>query len=162
MFRWVLALAAAVIAVDQATKWWAESVLAGEPIPVLGDLLVLRLTYNPGAAFSIGTGYTWLFAVFAAIAVVVVARLAWRVRSRLWAVAFGLILGGAATHLIDRLAREPGFGRGHVVDFIDYAGLFVGNVADIALVTGVGLAVVLNLRGVAITKRDVVGSPPDR
>ncbi len=161
MFRWVLALAALVVAVDQATKWWAESTLAGESIPVLGDLLVLRLAYNPGAAFSIGTGYTWLFAIFAAVAVVVVARMALRVQSRGWAVALGLILGGASTHLIDRLARKPGFMRGHVVDFIDYAGWFVGNVADIALVGGVAIAVLLNLRGIQITRRDPVESPPN-
>ncbi|WP_117212963.1 signal peptidase II [Allorhizocola rhizosphaerae] len=161
MFRWVLAIAAAVVGVDQATKWWAESVLADESIPVLGDLLVLRLTYNPGAAFSIGARYTWLFAIFAAVAVGVVVRLARNARTRGWAVALGLILGGAATHLIDRLAREPGFMLGHVVDFIDYGGLFVGNVADIALFVGVTLAVLLNLRGSQITRRDTVDFPPN-
>src|SRR5918998_438862 len=50
-----------------------------------------------------------------------------------WAVALGMLLGGAVGNLADRLAREPGFGRGHVVDFLDYAGFFVGNVADIAI-----------------------------
>ncbi|WP_233624896.1 signal peptidase II [Actinoplanes sp. ATCC 53533] len=59
-------------------------------------------------------------------------------------------LGGATTHLLDRLLREPGPGRGRVVDFIDYFGFFIGNIADIALVAGVGLAVLLQLRGVTL------------
>jgi signal peptidase II len=148
LFPAVLGLAAVIVLVDQLTKWWAVSALTGRaPINVLGELLRLRLTYNPGAAFSIGTEYTWVLAVIAAAAVVAITYISRRVRSRAWAVGLGLILGGATTHLLDRLLREPGFARGHVVDFIDY-GPFVGNVADIALVGGVALIFVLNLRGV--------------
>ncbi|MBM0205377.1 signal peptidase II [Micromonospora sp. STR1s_5] len=88
--------------------------------------------------------------MFAAAAVVAVTVVAWRVASRAWAVALGLVLGGAVTHLLDRLFREPGFARGHVVDFIDYAGFFVGNVADIALVVGVGIIMLLNVRGIPL------------
>ncbi|MEU4551987.1 signal peptidase II [Micromonospora violae] len=151
MFRAVVLIAAVVLAADQATKYWAESALSdGQTITVLGELLQLHLVYNPGAAFSIGTAYTWIFAVFAAAAVVAVTVVARRVTSRAWAVALGLVLGGAATHLLDRLFREPGFARGHVVDFIDYAGFFVGNVADIALVVGVGIVMLLNVRGVPL------------
>ncbi|WP_327035500.1 signal peptidase II [Micromonospora ureilytica] len=151
MFRAVVLIAAVVLAADQLTKYWAESTLSGgQTITILGDLLQLRLLYNPGAAFSIGSAYTWIFAVFAAAAVVAVTVVAWRVTSRAWAVALGLVLGGAATHLLDRLFREPGFARGHVVDFIDYAGFFVGNVADIALVVGVGIVMLLNVRGVPL------------
>jgi signal peptidase II len=135
--------------VDQATKWWAVSALTGaEPVRVLGELVQFRLLYNPGAAFSIGTGFTWVFAGFAAVAVIVIAYISRRVQSRAWMVALGLLLGGAFTHLLDRLFREPGFARGHVVDFIDYAGFFVGNVADIALVAGMALTLLLSLRGV--------------
>lgn len=147
LFPMVLALAAGVVAVDQLTKWWAEGLAGRAPINVIGELLRLRLTYNPGAAFSIGTEYTWVLTLFAAAAVVAISYLARRVASRAWAVGFGLMLGGAATHLLDRLFREPGFARGHVVDFIDY-GPFVGNVADIALVVGVALIFVLSLRNV--------------
>ncbi|MFE0526263.1 signal peptidase II [Micromonospora parva] len=151
MFRVVVLIAAVVLAADQLTKYWAESALSGgQTITVLGDLLQLRLVYNPGAAFSIGSAYTWIFAVFAATAVVGVTVVALRVTSRAWAVALGLVLGGATTHLLDRLFREPGFARGHVVDFIDYAGFFVGNVADIALVVGVGIVMLLNVRGIPL------------
>ncbi|MBB5868355.1 signal peptidase II [Allocatelliglobosispora scoriae] len=148
LFPMLLALAAGLVAVDQLTKWWAVAALTGRaPIDVIGELLRLRLTYNPGAAFSLGTEYTWVLTLFAAVAVVVIAYVARRVASRAWAVGFGLMLGGAFTHLLDRLFREPGFARGHVVDFIDY-GPFVGNVADIALVVGVALIIVLNLRNI--------------
>lgn len=150
----MLLLALVVVVLDQATKWWAVSALTGaEPVRVIGDLIKLRLLYNPGAAFSIGTGFTWVFAVFAGIAVITIAYVARRVRSRAWVVALGLLLGGAFTHLLDRLFRQPGFARGHVVDFIDY-GLFVGNVADIALVTGMALMLLLSLRGVRLSPEE--------
>lgn len=152
-YAMVLALAAGLVAVDQLTKWWAESALAGRaPVDVVGELLQLRLAYNPGAAFSIGTEYTWVLTLIAAAAVATIAYVARRVRSRGWVVGLGLMLGGAATHLLDRLLREPGFMRGHVVDFIDY-GPFVGNVADIALVAGVALMMVLNLRDIPLAGR---------
>ncbi|MGY1640453.1 signal peptidase II [Geodermatophilus sp. SYSU D00703] len=145
---WVLGVAAAVLVADQATKVWAESVLAdGRRIDLAGDLLGLRLLYNPGAAFSIGSGATWLFTIVSGVAVVALAWYSRRVTSTAWAIALGLLLGGGVTHFGDRLLRAPGFGRGHVVDFIDYADWFVGNVADIALFCGVLLALVLSLRG---------------
>ena len=109
MFRAVVLIAAVVLAADQATKYWAESALSdGQTITLLGDLLQLRLVYNPGAAFSIGAAYTWIFAVFAAAAVVAVTVVAWRVTSRAWAVALGLVLGGATTHLLDRSSGSRG------------------------------------------------------
>ncbi|MEV0902797.1 signal peptidase II [Actinoplanes sp. NPDC049802] len=151
-FRLVSALAAFVIVADQLSKFWAVEALTGRaPVAVVGDLIELRLIYNPGAAFSVAAGSTWLLTLVTAVAVIALGVAAVRVRSRGWAVALGLLLGGAVTHLADRLLREPGPGRGHVVDFIDYFGFFVGNVADIALVAGAGLAVLLQLRGVTLT-----------
>lgn len=149
LFWFTLAVGAFVVLVDQGTKLWAETALAdGRTIPVIGDLIRFVLVYNPGAAFSIGTEFTWVLAVLAAAAVVGIAWFAWSVRSVGWMVALGLVLGGAATHLADRLFRDPGFGRGHVVDFIGYGNLFVGNVADIAIFSGAVLILLLTLRGV--------------
>lgn len=149
VFWLILAIAAVVILADQGSKWWAESALAdGRSVPVVGDLIRFVLVYNPGAAFSIGTGFTWIFALVAAAAAVFIVWFSWRVTSRGWMIALGLILGGALTHLGDRLFRAPGFGRGHVVDFIAYGDWFVGNVADIAIVVGAVLAFVLALLGV--------------
>ncbi|HKS48131.1 MAG TPA: signal peptidase II [Amycolatopsis sp.] len=142
----VSAVAGVVLAVDQGTKFWAESALTGRaPIPVLGEFLQLRLLYNSGAAFSFGSRATWIFTLLAAVAVVVILRFAREASSSGRAVALGLLLGGATTHLLDRLFRSPGFGRGQVVDFIDYNGWFVGNVADIALTAGAALLIILSL-----------------
>lgn len=144
-------LAVVVVAVDQATKTWALSALTeGERTPVLGDLLGVTLVFNPGAALSIATGMTWILTLAALAVTVVVLRVASRLGSRTWAVALGLLLGGAVGNLIDRLFREPGVGRGEVVDFIAYADWFVGNVADIAIVAAAGLMIWLGMRGVAL------------
>lgn len=148
LFWFVIVLAVVVLLLDQSTKWWAEVNLGdGQVIPVIGDLIRFWLVYNPGAAFSIGTEFTWVFTILTGLAAVAIAIYAWRVRSWGWTVALGLLLGGAVTHFGDRLFRQPGFGRGHVVDFIDYAGFFVGNVADIALVTGAVMIGVLTVIG---------------
>lgn len=144
-------VAAVVLVVDQLTKIWAVATFTeGERVPLVGDLLGLTLLYNPGAALSIATGMTWVFTVAAVGVSVVVVRIAARLGSRTWAVALGLLLGGAVGNLIDRLVREPGFAVGHVVDFIAYGDLFVGNVADIAIVAAAGLIILLSLRGVAV------------
>jgi signal peptidase II len=159
-YPFIIALAVVVIVADQASKWWAEATLASnETIPVIGDLIGFRLVYNPGAAFSIGENFTWIFAIVAAVAAVAIAWFAWRVRSRAWAVVFGLVLGGAITHLGDRLFREPGFARGHVVDFIVYGNWFVGNIADIAIVGGAALGVLFSLLRIDM-KRDAPAAAP--
>lgn len=147
----VVVLAAAVLAADQLTKQRALATLVpGERIDVLGDLLGFELVFNPGAALSIAEGMTWVLTLIAVAVVAVVARAAGRLGSRLWAVAFGLLLGGALGNLVDRFFREPGPARGHVVDFIAYGDWFVGNVADIAIVVAAGLVVLQTLRGVRL------------
>jgi signal peptidase II len=133
--------------VDQVTKYLAVTRLElGERIPVIGDLLGWRLVYNPGAALSLGTGVTWIFTVVMVVVSVAVMVVAKRIGSRTWAIALGALLGGALGNLTDRLVREPGFGVGHVVDFIDY-GVFIGNVADIAIVGAAVAIVALSLFG---------------
>ncbi|MDX6389596.1 MAG: signal peptidase [Streptosporangiaceae bacterium] len=140
----VLVPAAAVAAADQGTKLWALSRLAEHRAIVLpGGWVELRLISNPGAAFSFGSGATWVFTLCATAAVAIVPWLAARARSRSrgQAIALGLLLGGAAANLLDRLFRAPGPGVGRVVDFIDYHGWFVGNVADIAIVASAGILI---------------------
>lgn len=141
-------VAAIIVVVDQVTKQWALSVLAdGQHRALIGQLLGLVLVRNPGAAFSFATGQTWIFALIASFVVVVIIRVSRRLASRSWALALGLVLGGAVGNLIDRLVREPGFLRGHVIDFIDYGGYFVGNVADIAIVLAAAGIIALSLGG---------------
>ncbi|MGO1317367.1 MAG: signal peptidase II [Cellulomonadaceae bacterium] len=142
-----------VIGVDQLTKYVAEQRLEpGAPTQwFLGELLGWKLIYNPGAALSLGANVTWLLTIVAVAVVVAVARFSRRIESAGWAIAFGLVLGGALGNLIDRFAREPGFATGHVVDFINYAGFFIGNVADVAIVAAAVLIGILSVRGVPIT-----------
>jgi signal peptidase II len=155
--RWGVGISALVIVgVDQLTKWWAESALElREYHPVIGDLLGWRLVYNPGAAFGLASNYTWVLTIFAAVAVVGLVIFALRIPNAWWGIGVACLLGGAISHLGDRLFREPGFGRGHIVDFIDYGGFFVGNVADIVLVGGAIYCVALSvLAEVRQGKRD--------
>jgi signal peptidase II len=147
-------VAGLVLAVDQVTKRLALRHLEENVrVPVVGDLLQLRLVFNPGAAFSIGTGMTWLLTLIAVVVVVVVARVARGLGSRWWAVALGLLLGGALGNLVDRLTRPPGFARGHVVDFLELPRWPVFNVADSAISVAAVLIVVLALRGVGVDGR---------
>lgn len=150
----VIVVTALCYVLDQLTKWWALSALPGRGrVALIGDLLGLRLIGNSGAAFSLGAGRTWIFTLISIVVVVVVARAARRVTSRAWAVTFGLLLGGALGNLTDRMVREPGPGRGHVVDFIDYR-WFIGNVADLWIVAAAAAMIVLGLMSVPPQHRE--------
>lgn len=138
---------------DLSTKHLALATLDDrEPVRLLGGAVYLTLTRNSGAAFSLGADHTWVFSV---ITIAVIGWIGWmglRLRSVPWAVALGLVLGGALGNLADRLFRAPGFLVGHVVDMVSlfdpYGRVWpVFNVADSALVCGVVLAVVLELTG---------------
>ncbi|MGP7961389.1 signal peptidase II [Sanguibacter sp. A247] len=148
---WPILLGALVLAgIDQATKELALARLepGAETHWFLGELLGWKLVFNPGAALSIGEGFTWILTLLVVGVSIVIVLSSRRITSRPWAFALALILGGAVGNLVDRLARDPGFGHGHVVDFINYAGFFVGNVADIAIVGAAILVVWLSFRGV--------------
>ncbi|WP_425954269.1 signal peptidase II [Xylanimonas sp. McL0601] len=149
------ALAAAVLFVDQLTKWWAltELELGAPQRQVIGDFLTFRLVMNPGAALGIGNSYTWVLTIVVVAVVVVIVRVIRRIRSRAWALTLGLLLGGAVGNLLDRLFREPGFARGHVVDFIGYSNWFTGNVADIAIVVAAVMLALLSLLGIGLDGR---------
>jgi len=143
-----------VVILDRLTKAWAISTMlprmqSGEgPIDLLGPWLRLTYTENTGAAFSIGTGYTWVFSIFAVIVAVVILRTSRKLHSIGWAIALGALLGGLLGNLIDRLTRPPGPGLGSVVDFIALPNFPVFNVADMCIVGSAALMVLLSLRGV--------------
>lgn len=131
---------AVAIITDQASKMWAHAALdASEPIPLIGQWLSLRLVHNSGAAFSFAAGNTWILTIFTVVIIGVLAVLARRVHRASTLLAIALLAGGAVGNLIDRLTAEPGFGVGHVTDFIAYGTWFVGNVADIWIVLGAPL-----------------------
>ena len=144
-------LAVVVLAVDQFTKHLALQNLPYErAVQVWGDFLQFYLTRNSGAAFSLGEGVTWVFTIILGLAALIIVSLAVvRVRGRLWAVVLGLLLGGILGNLTDRLFREPSFGMGHVIDFLQIWGFpAIFNVADVAICTAMGLFLLLTLRGV--------------
>ena len=118
-----------------------------ERLPLIGDLLGLQLAYNPGAAFSFGESFTWVFALIAVAATATAIVFAFRVRRPGWAIVIGALGGAAASHAGDRLFRQPGFARGHVVDFLAYGNWFIGNLADIVIVTATIAGALLMLRG---------------
>ncbi len=153
---------AVLYAVDQLAKWLAVDRLTGRPdTELVGDVLVLHLTRNAGAAFSAGTGYTEVFSCLAILAVLVVLWLGRRLRSTTWAVAFGLLLAGISGNLTDRLVREPGPLRGHVVDFLMLPHWPVFNVADICINVAAGLILVQAFRGIRLDGSRVVRRSDD-
>lgn len=139
---------------DQLSKAAALNVLAdGEPRPFIGQLIRFRLIGNPGAALSLGAGNTWVMtgvAIAVLVAIVVVAR---KLGSLAWAIALGMLLGAALGNLTDRFVRPPGGGQGKVVDFIDYDRWFIGNVADIWIVSAAALIVILAMLGIGVDGR---------
>ena len=131
---------AAAIITDQASKMWARTALDGQaPRPLIGQWLSLSLVHNSGAAFSFAAGKTWILTIFTVVIIGVLVVMARRVHRASTLLAIALLAGGAVGNLIDRLTAEPGFGIGHVTDFIAYSDWFVGNVADIWIVLGAPL-----------------------
>lgn len=146
---------------DQGTKLLVlASLEVNESRPFIGELLSLHLVKNAGAAFSLGSGSTWIFAIIASLVVVALIVFSRRIRSLGWAAVFGLLLGGTLGNLNDRLFREPGFGTGHVVDFLQLWGFpAIFNVADIAITSAMVLFVLLTLRGVNLDGSRVTRTP---
>jgi signal peptidase II len=151
----VLAVTAVlVLALDLVSKVLVVGKLMHrDPVKLPGEFVWLVHARNPGAAFSFAEGATVVFTAVAAIVIAVIVRSASRLRSTAWAISLGLVLGGAAGNLIDRLFRSPGPLRGWVVDWIslrspDGKMLFpIFNLADSGIVCGGILAVLLAVLG---------------
>ena len=166
----IATLAVLALAADQVSKFFAlQNLTPGDPVQILGDFLVFVLVFNPGAAFSLGEGVTWVFTIaLAAVAVAIVWLMITRVRSRAWAVVLGLLLGGVLGNLTDRLVRDPGFPVGHVVDFISTPWMMpaIYNVADMFIVCdmiAIALLVLLGMRmdGTRERREDPAASTAD-
>lgn len=147
----LLGVALLVLALDIVTKVTVVATLSDRaPIRLLGGFLKLRVDRNPGAAFSFGPSLTILFSLIAIAVIVVILRSSRRIHSLGWAIAFGLLLGGATGNLVDRFFRWPGPFRGWVVDWIQVPHWPVFNLADSAIVCGGVLLVLLSARGIRI------------
>ena len=134
------AIAATVVAVDQAAKLAVRTYLAppGTSVPLIGDLVRLTFVRNVGAAFGMLPGGRIAFIVVSVSAVCVIAGyLVRRHPVHPWLVwALGLVAGGAVGNLIDRAYF------GWVTDFIQWPfGFPVFNVADSSVVIGVAMLV---------------------
>ena len=140
---WLL-LSAAVIALDQVSKWWALANLQSyQPVAVIDKFLNWMLAFNTGAAFSfLADSGGWQRWFFTGLAIIVSAVLVfWLARtasgmpaSMSMSMPLAMIVGGAIGNVIDRIRF------GHVVDFID---IYVGqhhwpafNIADSAICVG--------------------------
>ncbi len=150
---WLAAIAAVIYLLDQGSKLLVIATLPeGEIVPVIGSFLQFQFVRNSGAAFSLASGMTWILTLLAAAVVAAIIWAAPRIRSVAWAVMFGLLLGGVLGNFTDRLFREPGFGTGHVIDFISMPWMLpaIWNVADMAILSAMTVFLVLTLRGVKL------------
>ena len=135
--------------VDFSTKVWAVNTLSTrEPVKVIGSFLQLTFVRNPGAAFSFAEGFTIFFTLFAIVVFSVIVYFAPRITSKGWSWVLGLVLAGVLGNLTDRIFREPGFLRGHVIDWIQLPMWPVFNIADTAIVVAAGIAIVLSVRNI--------------
>lgn len=144
-FVWIL---------DLATKIWAVNTLSSRSnIKVLGSFFQLTLVRNPGAAFSFATGATVALTIFALLVLCVILYFSPQITSKGWAVVLGLAMGGILGNVVDRIFREPGLLRGHVIDWMQLPNWPVFNIADSAIVIAALIAVVLSARNIPpITK----------
>jgi signal peptidase II len=141
--------AVVILLIDQVTKVWAVAKLENAPpIDVISGVFQFTFVRNPGAAFSLGAGSTMLVSLIAVAIVVVLMFRARNLRSVWWAIAMGGMIGGALGNLTDRVFRDPGGLRGHVVDFLALPFWPVFNVADMAVVGAAILMMVLALLGI--------------
>jgi signal peptidase II len=145
----LVGVAVVVLGLDLLTKVLAVAFIDPKnPVEIIGDTVTLTLIRNPGAAFSMATGMTWLLTLVAVGVVIGVIKIGRTLSSLWWALGLGLVLGGALGNLIDRIFRSPGPLQGHVVDFVSVGWWPVFNVADSSIVCGAILLVALTLFGI--------------
>ena len=139
----LLGAALVVLIADQVTKAIALTALEDGPVDVIEGVFSFTLSFNPGGVFGLGRGFPGLFLVATIAVTVGIVVWARRIEERSWLVPLGLVLGGGLGNVVDRVFRDY---EGQVVDFIDLHVWPVFNVADMAIVTGVGLVLLSALR----------------
>ncbi len=158
-WRTLFSVAWAVWVLDLATKIWAVNNLSYKSnIKVIGEFFQLTFLRNSGAAFSFAAGATIFLSIFGLIVMSAILYYSPQITSKGWAVVLGLVLGGILGNMVDRIFREPGVLRGHVIDWMQLPNWPVFNIADTAIVSAAVIAMVLTARNIPpITK---VGSQP--
>jgi signal peptidase II len=158
----LICLAIFAVVLDQVTKTIVVATMfEGQVVALIPGVAEFKFVRNPGAAFSFASGQAWVFSLLAIVVTGVIVWVARRIRSRAWAVVFGLLLGGTLGNLIDRLFREPGFGRGYVIDFIYLPWMMpaIFNVADIAITTAAVVFAILILRNIGLDGKKSITAP---
>jgi signal peptidase II len=145
----LFSLACFIWAIDFLSKNWAISHLSSSPRKIIGSFLQLTLLRNPGAAFSVATGFTIIFTSLSIAVAIFITRYAARISAPSWAVVAGLVLGGVLGNLTDRIFREPGFLYGHVIDWIELPHWPVFNLADTSIFIAAGIAILLTARNIS-------------
>ncbi|MEY4082022.1 MAG: hypothetical protein RLZZ389_289 [Actinomycetota bacterium] len=158
-WRTLFGVAWAVWIIDLATKIWAvENLSYRSNIKIIGEFFQLTYVRNPGAAFSFASGATVFLSLFSLLVMIAILHYSVKITSRGWAVVLGLVLGGILGNVVDRIFREPGVLRGHVIDWLQLPNWPVFNIADMAIVFAALISMVLTARNIPpITK---VGSQP--
>lgn len=155
----VVVLFAAVYGADQWVKNIVESTMApGQSLTVIDGLLWWRFYLNSGAAFSMGENSTWIFTVISTVGALVSAGLIVKARSLPWTILLSVLAGGIVGNLHDRLFREPGFGIGHVVDYISVRSFAIFNIADAAICVSMGCIVLLTFLGYRLDGHREIGT----
>lgn len=156
-------ITAVVLLLDQLTKWFIlHRMSLYESIPLWDDVFHITSHRNRGAAFGILQDQQWLFIIVTTVVVVGIIVYLIRLRGQqpLMGWSLALILGGAIGNLIDRVRM------GEVVDFLDFRLINypIFNVADSAIVIGVGIMIWITLRNPqdADEREPVVGEAGER
>ena len=153
-WRTLFGVAWAVWIIDLATKIWAvENLSYRSNIKIIGEFFQLTYVRNPGAAFSFASGATVFLSLFSLLVMIAILHYSVKITSRGWAVVLGLVLGGILGNMVDRIFREPGVLRGHVIDWLQLPNWPVFNIADMAIVFAALISMVLTARNIPpITK----------
>lgn len=151
-----LGIGLGILALDQFLKeYFLETLKPGVPVDFIGSVIRFTLVFNDGAAFSLGSGATWIFTIISSAAALVLLAYGFRSKSLSWSIMGGVLLGGILGNLTDRLFRPPSFAQGYVVDYIQIPFNFpIFNIADIAIVTICSLSVVRIMLGHEIGKEN--------
>jgi signal peptidase II len=157
----VLLTAGLVVLLDQIAKYIVVKNIENQPrIALIQDLfkdgppwVSLYVTRNTGAAFSFGSSATWVFSLLAVIVIGLIFFLSVKFTNRLWLITLGLMMGGAAGNLVDRIFRDPAIFRGGVVDFIAVEKFAIFNLADIAITLAAIFIALLTIFKVDETKK---------
>ena len=155
VWRTLLSVAWFIWIADLATKIWAVNSLSHRgSIKILGSFFRLNFVRNSGAAFSFAPGSTLFLSFFGIAVLISISYYAPRLTSKGWAVVLGLVMGGVLGNLTDRIFREPGLLRGHVIDWMQLPHWPIFNIADSAIVIAAFLSVVLTARNIPPIKKE--------